>query len=157
MKTIVTEIDLDLDGVFADFDGGILKITGKLPHELEKRDMWKAVARNKTFFEDLELLPDAMDLWNYVSKLPVTLRVLTGLPTVNDGAGQKKRWVAKTLSDKIEVNVCRSKDKYLFAKPGRLLIDDRTKMVEPYRDAGGLAILHRSTVETIGHLQALGL
>lgn len=157
MKTKIVEINLDLDGVHADFDAGVKKITGGLPHQIEKRQMWKAIARADNFFENLDLIPDALELFKYVQATGVPTKVLTGLPTMNDGAGQKKRWVAKMLCDKIEVVVLPSKQKYLHAGPGKILIDDRQDMITPWVEAGGIGILHRSTVETIGQLQALGL
>jgi hypothetical protein len=153
----LTEIFIDLDGVHADFELGIKKITGKLPHELPKRDMWKAVAKAKTFFEDLELMPDAKELFEYVSNIPNThRRVLTGMPTVNDGAGQKRRWVAKHLCNKIEVIVLASKDKHLHSGEGKILIDDRQDMITAWQAAGGIGILHTSAKTTIIELKSLG-
>jgi hypothetical protein len=157
MKHKVTEINLDLDGVHADFETGVKKLTGGLPHEIEKRHMWKAIAKAKTFFEDLDVLPDALELFQYVQATGVPTKVLTGMPTINDGAGQKRRWVARELCDKIEVVVLPSKDKRLHAGPGKVLIDDRQDMITAWEIAGGIGILHRSTVETIGRLKALGL
>jgi hypothetical protein len=161
--TKIVEIKFDLDGVMADFDGGVLKLTGALPHEIGKKEMWKAIARAKTFFEDLEFMPDAMELWNYVHDHPlvksgkIKTGVLTGLPTMNDGANQKRRWVAKKINEHVPVIVLPSKEKRLHAAPGVVLIDDRNDMIGPFVEAGGIGILHRSAVETIGQLKALGL
>jgi len=163
MKTKIIEIKFDLDGVLFDFEGGVKKLTGGFPKEIGKKEMWKAISKSGSFFEDLDLLPDALELWNFVhghelvKSGQIKTSVLTGLPTINDGANQKRRSVAKHLSDTVEVIVLPSKEKRLHAGPGKLLIDDRTDMVSGFRDAGGLAILHRSTVETIGQLKAYGL
>jgi len=154
----ILEINLDLDGVHADFDGGVVKLTGGLPHQIGKKEMWKAIARHKTFFRELDLLPDALDLFRYVQAIPgVYKRVLTGLPTLNNGADQKRVWVAEKLCDKIEVVVLPSKEKKLYSGKGKVLIDDRQDMITQWSEAGGIGILHRSAVETIGQLQALGL
>jgi hypothetical protein len=149
------QLFLDLDGVLADFDSGFFKMAGKKPHDLPKRDMWKAIAANKTFFEDLDLMPDGLELWNYVEKH--NPKILTGLPTVNDGANQKKRWVAKTISQTTEVLVVASKEKFLHSGYGKILIDDRQDMITPWIAAGGIGILHTSTKNTIDILQTLNL
>lgn len=154
----ITDLYLDLDGVHADFENGILKLVGKLPHEMQKKDMWKAVGRAESFFRDLDLLPDALDLFNYVQAIPnVTKRVLTGMPSIRNGADHKRQWVAEKLCDKIEVIVLPSKEKYLHSGEGKVLIDDRVDMITAWGAAGGIGILHRSAVETIGRLKALGL
>jgi hypothetical protein len=156
---VIIEINHDLDGVHADFEHGVEKLLGRTMAHIHKRDMWKAIAREKSFFEDLKRMHDSKDLWEYTSKIDKKIhqQVLTGLPTVNDGAGQKRRWVANQLCDQIKVLVVASKDKRLHAGPGKVLIDDRQDMITPWIEAGGIGILHRSAVETIGQLKALGL
>jgi hypothetical protein len=146
----------DLDGVLADFDGGIKKLTGLLPHQLGKRDMWKAVAHDKTFFEKLDLLPDAMELYQFLKSTGVPITVLTGLPTMNNGADQKRRWVARVLGEDQNVIVLPSKEKYMHATNTCILIDDRPDTIGSWCDAGGKGILHKSTETTIAQLKAVG-
>jgi hypothetical protein len=156
--TKIIEINLDLDGVMFDFVYGVQTLTGGWPHEIPKRDMWKAIAKHKTFFEDLLLLPDALELFSYVNAIPnIKKRILTGLPTINDGANQKRRSVARHLCDKIEVIVLPSKDKKIHSGPGKVLIDDRQDMIGPWCEAGGIGILHTSAETSIAALKALGL
>lgn len=150
-------IFLDLDGVNADFNGGVKKLTGGFPHEISKGTMWKAIGRSKTFFEDLDLLPDALELFAYVKSTGLPLTFLTGLPSMNDGADQKRRWVAKNLCDVTAVLVIPSKNKYLHSGTGKILIDDREDMIVSWRNAGGIGILHTTTVTTIAALKELGL
>lgn len=146
-------IYLDLDGVMAHFDNGVKRITGKLPHELRKRDMWMAVKNDKTFFENLEYMPDALELWDYLNSLKnINLVILTGLPGSNDGENQKRRWVAKMLSPTIDVIVLPSANKYLHSGPRKVLIDDMTRNIESWVDAGGHGILHTSAKSTISEI-----
>ena len=155
----ITHIFHDLDGVHADFEHGVEALLGRTMAHIHKRDMWKAIARSKTFFEDLKRMHDSKVLWAFTSKIDksVVQEVLTGLPTVNDGAGQKRRWVAKQLCEEIKVHVVASKDKYLHAGPGKILIDDRQDMISAFVAAGGIGILHTSAESTIAQLQAFGL
>lgn len=152
------EIFLDLDGVMFDFDGGVKRITGKFPHELDKREMWKRINSTRDFFFNLDLLPRAMEMYRYIKTLEMThdvkTRILTGLPSMTGSADQKRRAVAQCIDQDLEVIVLPSKDKVLHAKPNAILIDDRDEMTSPWSRAGGFAILHRSVDETIEILKA---
>ena len=155
MKTQITRIYHDLDGVHADFDTGVKKLTGGLPHQIEKRHMWKAINRKGDFFETLGRLADSKELFDFTSTLGVEQLVLTGMPTIKDGAGQKTRWAHKHLRDDLEVIVLPSKQKYLHAGPGRILIDDRIDMIAAWQQAGGIGIHHTSAEITIAVLKDL--
>lgn len=152
------ELFLDLDGVMFDFDGGVKKITGKLPHELDKREMWKRINSTPNFFFNLDLLPRAMEMYRYIKTLEMThdvkTRILTGLPSMTGSADQKRRAVAQYIDQDLEVIVLPSKNKVLHAKPNAILIDDREEMTSPWSRQGGFAILHRSVDETIEILKA---
>jgi hypothetical protein len=37
--------------VLADFEAGVKRVTGRLPSQQEPRQMWPALAKNKTFCE----------------------------------------------------------------------------------------------------------
>jgi hypothetical protein len=41
----------DLDGVLADFDAGVMRVTGRAPSQLEPRYMWPALAKSNNFCE----------------------------------------------------------------------------------------------------------
>lgn len=154
----INEIFLDLDGVMFDFDGGVKRITGKFPHELDKREMWKRINSTRDFFFNLDLLPRAMEMYRYIKTLEMThdvkTRILTGLPSMTGSADQKRRAVAQYIDQDLEVIVLPSKNKVLHAKPNAILIDDREEMTSPWSRQGGFAILHRSVDETIEILKA---
>lgn len=155
--TKIVEIYHDLDGVHADFESGVKDLTGGLPHQLDKRQMWKAINRKGDFFEALKQLAGSRKLFEYTSSLGIPQKVLTGMPTIKDGAGQKERWAKKHLEESIHVIVLPSKQKYLHAGPGKVLIDDRIDMISAWCQAGGIGILHTSADDTIAQLKALGL
>jgi inhibitor of KinA sporulation pathway (predicted exonuclease) len=71
----------DLDGVLADFDGGILKLTGRAVHDLPVSQMWKAVSRCNTprgFFGSLDWMSDGRELWDAIKHC--NPKILTGCP-----------------------------------------------------------------------------
>lgn len=82
--------------------------------------------------------------------------VLTGIPSsVVEAADNKRAWVRRHLGGNIEVRCCLSKEKYLHAKPGDILIDDWDKHRQLWIDAGGQWITHTSALSTIAELERL--
>ncbi|HEU6441454.1 MAG TPA: hypothetical protein VFF38_03785, partial [Microvirga sp.] len=61
---------LDCDGVLADFDSGAAKVFGMPPDEFERRfglkRFWAELAATEDFFNTLDPLPDAMELFGAV-------------------------------------------------------------------------------------------
>lgn len=141
----ILEVQLDLDGLFADFEGGVKAITGKTPKQLgDKRRMWSAVHSNKLFFLELEVLEGSMDLWAAVkSILPDDkIKFLTGAPSSAVFREQKKQWVAKVFGPQYEVNVVPRRDKQLWSGPYKVLIDDTDGNIHDWVAKGGHGILH---------------
>nr|WP_209988844.1 hypothetical protein [Azospirillum picis] len=145
---------LDLDGVLADFDRGVVATTGKRPEQLAMKDMWRALSRHDDFFGTLEFMHDAQELWAFCA--PHRPTILTGLPLGSWAPEQKKRWVARMLGAHVPVITCMARDKARYATPGSVLVDDREKARAPWEAAGGHFILHRSAAGSIAELVALG-
>ena len=148
------ELFLDLDGVLADFDRGVVAVTGRRPEDLSVSAMWRALSRHPDFFGTLEFMEDARELWAFCEPFHPT--ILTGLPVGRWAPDQKRRWVARMLGPTVPVITCMARDKAKHAGPGRILVDDRDKAREPWVLAGGTFILHRAAARTIAELQALG-
>ncbi|HEX2724502.1 MAG TPA: hypothetical protein VHN20_01640, partial [Beijerinckiaceae bacterium] len=66
----MTTIFLDCDGVLADFDKGASRVFGMAPGDYERRfglgKFWARLAATPDFFNTLDLLPDALDLFEAV-------------------------------------------------------------------------------------------
>lgn len=67
---------------------------------------------------------------------------------------EKVRWIELYYADKVD-KVYIEQHKFKYAAPNHVLIDDTPKKVRPFREAGGLAILHNNTAETLYELQKL--
>ena len=159
---------LDIDGVFANFGKGVEKLLGYKHSEDQyendpkyKKEMWRAVGKHRAaggeLWYDLELLPDAMTLWNYVKGLNPTFLSATGTSASKHTADQKMRWLSKHFGDVDAILVTAAAEKAKHAADGAILIDDKAKAIDPWEAAGGTGILHTSAASTIKQLKGLGL
>lgn len=143
----------DMDGVLADFDRGYFETFGiQTSKETDNVD-WALVRNHKDFFRNLPPMPGFYKLWSFIKRYdPI---ILTGIPSsVSESLDNKKAWIYHWLEDEtIKVIGCRSKEKYLHAKPGDILIDDWTKYKHKWINVGGIWITHISADNTISILQ----
>jgi len=158
------QLFVDLDGVLADFEKGVRRITGKEPAELHPRQMWPVIAGTKGFYEHLEWMKDGKELWGAVFGFkPV---ILTGLPMGKWAEPQKRSWCERELGADIPVITGMSRHKAELAVSWLeenglgdkipVLIDDRLNLQEPWESAGGIFILHLNTEGSLKELQKLG-
>ena len=145
---------LDLDGVFADFDGMLFKLTGKYPRDLAKKEMWKTVNSRHDFWSALELMQDAHHLWEYTRQFDPVF--LTGLPSKQGGKEQKEGWVRDKLGSQWTTHVVPKRDKQLHSGPNKVLIDDNQGNIDQWTEKGGHGVFHTGDVwETIDKVEAL--
>lgn len=152
---------LDLDGVMADFNKGVFEITGKYPEEMQKKDMWRALAYVDNFYGKLDWMPDGQDLWNATKHVdPI---ILTGLPLGNWAPSQKRGWCAWKLGPQVDVITCMTKEKAIKAlevTPNGVtpvLVDDRLSTKASWDAAGGIFVHHTSAAKSIAELKLLGV
>jgi hypothetical protein len=155
---------VDLDGVLADlttYVEDLLGITIKTQSDgnwHNDDEIWDEIRKRdgEPNFQNLQPLSDAMELWNFLKPYKPHILTATGHPE-EANAKKKREWVKRHLSGYGEVHtVPKSKLKAQFAAPNHILIDDRTKSTRPWKQAGGIAILHKSAAKTIAKLKELG-
>lgn len=160
---------VDLDGVLANFTKGAKEIL-HLDHSEERfetdkefrNEMWSTLKKYQDeqggeFWYELDMMPDAKTLWSYVSQYEPEILTATGDPKYGAGE-QKRKWVAEHLGTNVKVNLSRKADeKAKLAGTNHVLIDDKMKAIQPWRDAGGIGILHTSAANTINELKKIGL
>lgn len=149
IDSIPFKLYLDLDGVFADFDGRVKLLTGKNPHELGK-DLWKIISRDKEFFASLELMKDAEYLWEYCKQYNPTF--LTGAPSSQRMRDQKQEWTADKFGV-YDTIVLPKRDKLLYSGWKKVLVDDTQENIHAWVQKGGVGIHHRDVWETIEALE----
>ena len=150
-------IYLDCDGVLADFEKGAEAVLGLPSRAFEARfglrAFWARLAATPDFFETLDLLPDAMELYEAVrDRDPV---ILTGLPRGAWAEPQKRRWAARHFPG-VEVITTTSALKREHCHPGDVLVDDTVKFRHLWEKEGGVFIPHRSAARSIAELRRLG-
>lgn len=155
----------DLDGVLADFDRGIVELTGKKPLDpnsnRDDAEMWQAVEKAPNFYGDLYPMPDMYNLWAYIR--PYNPIILTGLPRMEAAERQKRGWCKEWLGEDVQVITCKSREKILEAQKvvevgeTPLIIDDMTKFKDLWEVGGGVFLVHTSVEDTIKQLQERGL
>ncbi len=151
------QIYLDCDGVLADFDKGAAAILGMPPEAFEKQHgsqaFWKALARADGFFEHLDLMPDAMELYDAVkAKSPI---ILTGMPHGTWAEPQKRAWAARHFPG-VPMITTLAALKREHCETGDVLVDDRRWHRSLWEEAGGVFILHTSARNSIAELRAAG-
>jgi len=157
------KIYVDLDGVMADLDKHVKERSGMTFDQLRASGsgFTKFVAAEReagnSVFDSLDKMPDADQLWNYIVKYTPDILTATGYP-IEKATAEKIRWVMNNLSGYDQILTTTSgADKHKYAAPNHILIDDRDKAILPWREAGGIGILHTSAADTISQLQKLGL
>jgi hypothetical protein len=167
------KVFVDMDGVIADFDKLAKKLVGienvmvsiggdpKL-----KKELWKKVKEYQRtggkMWGDLEMMPDAKILWAYLEKLHAGglidyPQILSATGQPNFGAEEQKReWIRQHFGHHIKVILTQTaREKANYACERCILIDDRTKAIDPWTAAGGVGIMHTSARNTINLLNDL--
>lgn len=159
---------LDQDGVLSDFLGGAIKVCNDLTgknytteeyastygkwgidkfYGIPIDEMWSAIEDTENFWYNLDVLPWAKELYEWLSEIG-TVTIVTSPPLMTECATQKMNWLRFHMNiEPPEVFV--GSRKYLMAGNG-ILIDDWEVNVEKFRSAGGEAVLVPSNWNTVG-------
>mgnify|MGYP003704745661 CR=1 FL=1 len=156
-----TKIYLDMDGVISNF----MKRYEELYHEFPDRHTnSKEFGENfenfiKTGnFATLDLMPDAKALLSYLRTLKVPIEILssTGMKKNHtEVSRQKEIWLNKHKIAYPTNFVAGKQLKKNYADATSIIIDDTPSVIEQWRQAGGVAILHTDADTTIAILGTL--
>ena len=154
----MAQLFLDCDGVLADFESAAARALGMSVVSHERRfgpgRFWEILAAVPHFFETLDPLPDACELYEAVQRLAPT--ILTGVPPGDWAAPQKRRWAARHFPN-VPIITTPAALKREHCQPGDALIDDGASRRRAWRRAGGIFIHHRSAAQSIVALRETGL
>ena len=158
---MIKKIYFDMDGVLADFDGGVTKLCGLRPiKQGERRSkeeddlMWEKIREVSHFYDKLDPMPGAVELFNELyKKYGSKCEILTGIPKPKRGiatAGEDKiAWAHRILTPELKVNIVYREEKKNFCEGmDYILIDDLESNIEDWLNYGGTGILHVSADDT---------
>ena len=150
------KIYFDMDGVLADFSRGVEELCGitalDQAHRKEADDdaMWVAIKNVEHFYNRLELMPGAKELFSFAyNNYPGAVEILSGIPKPKRGiltsAEDKTEWIHRLFYDDVKVNIVyrEEKKKYVLGKES-ILIDDLEKNINEWEENGGTGILFTS-------------
>lgn len=152
-------INIDLDGVLADFYPAATKVLGVPYKSIEPVQVWGVLEHVDNFFLNLPLKADARALWDGLQGCG-PLRILTATPKptrkLATAPADKLAWVRRHFSDTIPVFVvAHGLRKAELAKRGDILIDDLKRNIDAWELAGGTGILHTNAADTLKKLKAV--
>ena len=152
-------IYLDMDGVIADFEKRYVELFKVQPSSTREYKEF-----NKFFdkfiadghFETLDLLPDAMDLVRALRNALPPTQILSSTASEKRHKAiseQKIKWL-ETQGIDFQRNLVPGKElKKRYARTDTLIIDDTESVINDWRAAGGVAILHKNVADTLVQLK----
>ena len=148
-----------MDGVLSDWEAQFKRYSGGITVDTYdslygKKNRFKLVNKNSTdYYANMPWMKDGKLLYNFVNSFP-NVEILSHAPDAKSKVG-KQQWL-KDKGIKFEANlVPNRKDKSKFATPDSILIDDREDVVNDFINAGGKAILHTDSINTINQLKEI--
>jgi len=170
IKSLIKEqndyiIYYDMDSVLSDFDAAFRKISDvpvkdgwEYKKKFSKQKFWNLIAqKGLEFWSTMPWMADGKKLWSYLTRSPYEVIILSA-PSTNDKAISergKKIWCKNNLGSNVKIIL--DGDKYKYAGHNKVLIDDLEKNIIPWRQHGGIGILHKNAIETLQQLQKLGI
>lgn len=155
-------IHLDLDGVLADFEAGFKRHTGRDVNSFSSNnEFWKFAQTFDHLYADLPMMHDAPILISGVKQIAreygFHIEILTALPSLEKMPHvetDKEKWVRKNCPYGWKFKTGpHAVDKQNHAKPGDILIDDKSRNIDQWVTAGGVGIIHTSATESIKQLK----
>ena len=150
-------INLDMDGVVADFNSWCGNLLGRTVG-WEGRDLsdeeWAILSNQSHAYAQLPLIPESVELVMLAKKVAreydMGLRFLTAIPrrtTMPEAEQDKKDWVEKYFPGiPVEIGPF-SKDKKNWCNPLDILVDDKRSNVLEWLSKGGISIYHTGNWE----------
>ena len=166
---VIEKIYFDMDCVLADFNRGVRELCqlSVIPYEQKTEaqddEMWDAIREVGPFYDKLEPVPGALELFKMVyEKYGDRCEILTGIPKERRGivtaGSDKTAWAHRLLSPDIVVNIVYAEDKKNFCTgESCVLIDDYKRNIDEWTGSGGTGLLFTSSAQMTNLLREKGI
>ncbi|AUR83072.1 coil containing protein [Vibrio phage 1.031.O._10N.261.46.F8] len=171
----IEKVMFDMDGVWVNWQVRALELwtaeTGcpmtivELNRHAPFHDWVEEYHKRADVFSTLPSMPDVMELVQLVQDLEsagIEVGFLTGCGATSSSElarmhADKCYWLTKYLPDNERqvITVMKSEEKYQYAKPGVVLVDDFDNNCKQWLDSGGRAVLHKNAAQTRVELKQL--
>lgn len=155
----ITKIMVDMDGVLCDFNKKYKELFSIPPAEAEKEKKFEPFFNEfiaKQSFANLELMPDAINLINYLRKTGIPVEILSSTSSQRRDAQirpQKMKWLHDHHIEFPAILVQGAHLKQQYATPDSILIDDTQKNIDEWKKAGGIGILYTDYVSCVAMMR----
>lgn len=147
------KIYFDMDGVLADFDRGVEELLHleRVPQVVRSNEstdeLFAAMKECPHYYDRLEPIEDGFELFNELyAKYGDRVEILSGVPQdfrgIDTASEDKHNWVRRLLSDTVKINTVLRVEKKLYAREGRILIDDFIVNIKEWENNGGTGVLY---------------
>jgi 5'(3')-deoxyribonucleotidase len=149
----------DMDMVLCNFMKAADNVVGGSFVTADKEERWNRINQTKGFWENLEWMPGAKNLYRKISKYNTyILSAFSGKDPASKSG--KMKWLAKNTDFKrSKIHLVMRSQKQKFAttdgKPN-VLIDDYIKNIKEWESKGGIGVHHTNVSKSIGELNRLG-
>lgn len=145
-------INLDMDGVLADFRTHYQETFGEDDAVVGSKRVCEQLATRPDFFENCPILPGAQEFFYHAcTRQHTSAVILTSCPvsSFEASARAKRNWIRKHFGGIPVIPVPGSRNKHLYLQQaGDILIDDWGKNCEDWCSDGGIAIKHEDWERT---------
>lgn len=151
------QIFMDMDGVLTDFEASFKNIAGNTTKSFDKlgdNAFWDHVRLGGLkFWSEMPWIQNSKNLWNFVKKFD-TVILSAPARTIPDSPKGKKIWIKRELGN-VKLILKRGRFKHMFAGENKILIDDKLKIINKWKGAGGIGIHFKSAEQAMKELKKI--
>ena len=105
---------------FVNLEKGAMKVHGKPLGDVPKPERWDKITQTENFWRDLEWMPGAKKLWNFLKPYEPSIMSAYARTEPNSAKG-KEEWLKKNVEPlpRGRINLVMRSEKQKFARDGR--------------------------------------